>query len=209
MPGQILALILVAFVAVGGFLFYQNNQSISVSNRQGTIKSAPPKTASYKGTTFIFSYAPKLTARADSEEEYSKRNGGDARKNFSGYVQYQPPKFLEASAVLNFDQNIDKSPFTVWVFDNPSNLSEADWYDKYWYYPYLWGQFNLPEKQPLSPKNEATVSGRMAHFGLVDYQFGSPKYYYLSSQSRMYLIRILATPDNAGEQALSSFKLIP
>lgn len=156
---------------------------------------------------FQFKYSDNLTVSQDSEDMYAARNGGDARKNFKGYVLYEPAKFISAVSVLDSSKSFDKAPFSVWVFDNSSNFTPDQFFDKYWYYPFLWGQFNPPEKRPIGLLNQATVSGQLVMYGSVSYQVGSPRYFYIPAKDKMILIRELTT-DKTGEDILNSFKLL-
>lgn len=152
-----------------------------------------------------FDYSKELNVNADSEEEFNKRNNGDNRKNFKGYVGYEPGIVLGAVAVLDQKNDFDKSPFAIWVFNNINNLTIGQWFDKYWYYPFLWGVFDYTSKGHVAPDSEATISGQMAKYKIVSYQPGSPKYLYLSNNSKMYLFRIIGQP---GDQILSTFKFL-
>lgn len=155
-----------------------------------------------------FQYPKSLTAKEDSEEEFNKRGNGDFRKNFKGYVGYEPGKFLGAVAVLDKDQNFDTNPFSVWIFDNPDNLTVDAWFSKYWYYPFLWGVFDYTSKGHVTPDKEATISGKPAKSKIISYQPGKPKYIYISSGTKIFLVRILTTKESVGNQILSSLKFL-
>ncbi len=157
---------------------------------------------------FSLSYKKDLTVKEDSEEEYNKRGNGDFRKNFKGYVGYEPPAFLGAAAVLGKDNNFDNNPFTIWVFDNPNNLTVDGWFDKYWYYPFVWGVFDYTSKGHIALDKEATVSGEMAKSKVVVYQPGQPKFIYVAKEGKMYLFRIIDDSKNTGDQILSTFKFL-
>jgi len=124
------------------------------------------------------------------------------RKNFKGYVTYEPGKVLGIVAVLDKANSYDTNPFTLWVFDNPNDLSIDEWYKNYWYYPFVWGDFTYKGKFELAPNTEATISGQMARSGVIDYQPGKPKFVYLSKDKKMYLFRIIGED---GNKILSSF----
>ncbi|MBI2338530.1 hypothetical protein HYU95_05100 [Candidatus Daviesbacteria bacterium] len=140
----------------------------------------------------------------DSEEEYNKRGNGNYRKNFKGYVSYEPPQFVAAIAVLDKTNDFDKNPFTVWVFNNDNNLTIDAWFKDYWYYPFLWGVFDFTSKGHITPDTEATISGSLTKYKIVSYQPGSPKYLYLSNNGKMYLLRIIG---ETGEEILSTLNL--
>lgn len=152
---------------------------------------------------FKFSYDLKLSIKKDSEEEFNERGNGNYRKNFTGYVGYEPPKFLGAVAALDKDLSFDKNPFSVWVFDNSDNLTLDKWFDKYWYYPFLWGVFDYTSKGHIALDKEATISGQIAKYKIVSYQPSSPKFMYVAKGGKMYLFRIV---EEAGDKILSSFR---
>src|SRR3989338_1853989 len=154
---------------------------------------------------FSFKYAKDLTVKDDSEEEFNKRGNGNFRKNFKGYVIYEPAQVLGAVTVLGKDGSFDSAPLSVWVFDNPQELSSQQWFEKYWFYPFIWGVFAEPDKGHIRPENVSTVSGQTTKYGVVSYQPGSPKFLYLAGDKKIYLLRIIG---NEGEKILQSFKFL-
>lgn len=154
---------------------------------------------------FKFSYNLNLSVKEDSEEEFNKRGNGNFRKNFTGYVGYEPPKPLVAVAVLDKDLSFDKNSFSVWVFDNSDNLTTDSWFDKYWYYPFIWGVFDYTSKGHITLDKEATISGQPAKYKIIAYQPGSPKFVYVSKGGKMYLFRVIG---ETGDKILSTFKFL-
>lgn len=153
---------------------------------------------------FEFQYAKQdLKVQEDSEEAYNKRGNSDFRKNFKGYVGYEPGKFLGAVVVLDKSGSFETNPISIWVFDNPDNISADNWFAKYWYYPYVWGVFDWTSKGHITPDTEATISGQLAKYKIVSYQPGSPKFLYISFDSKMYLLRIIG---ESGDKILSTFR---
>jgi len=214
---QILIIIIVLLVLVGGGLyFFQSQQKDKPSptpqydtynnydNYKQSLRDKSLKIYSNQNLGFSFKYHKDLTVREDSEEEFNKRGNGDFRKNFKGYVAYEPGKLLGAVVVLEKDNDYDTNPFTVWVFNNDNNLTIEQWYQQYWYYPFVWGDFTPKGKIELAPKNEATISGQMGKSGVIDYQEGKPKFVYLSNNNKMYLFRIIGQ----GDQILPNFKFL-
>src|SRR3989344_6333998 len=65
-----------------------------------------------------FSYDLNLSVKEDSEEQFNQRGNGNFRKNFNGYVGYEPPKPLGAVVIFDKDLSFDKNPLSIWVFDN-------------------------------------------------------------------------------------------
>ena len=210
-------------LVIGGVYFYQGTNK-SISKSATPVKENPiklPKLSSplepeFKDYTshlgFTFKYGKDLSVKEDTEGEFNKRGGGDFRKNFKGYVTFEPGKFLGAVVVLDKDQKYETNPLTLWVFDNPQDLSIDEWYKSYWYYPFVWGDFTYTGKFELAPKTESTISGQMAKSGVIDYQPGKPKFVYccetgtsvhLSKDKKMYLFRIIG---ENGDKILQSFK---
>lgn len=200
------ALVLVGLIAIFAFGVMKS----PFSELPLKVPILPPAFITYtnRNLGFEFQYLNRnLTVKEDSEEAYNKRGDGDFRKNFTGYVGYAPGKFIGAISVLDETKSFDNSPFTVWVFDNPQHLTGTKWFAKYWYYPFLWGIFAEPGKSHVRPVSIATVSGQVTKYAIVSYQPGSPKYIYLPTNTKMFLIRILTAKDS-GDKILSSFKLL-
>lgn len=201
----LLIILVLVGVALGAYLYVA--KSGSINNFPAINKIVKPindiQTFSNLKFNFEFKYAKDLLVKEDSEEDFNKRGAGDFRKNFRGYVAYEPGKFLSGVVVLDKSNNFDTNPFTLWVFDNPQNLSINSWFDKYWYYPFLWGVFDYVSKGHVALDKEATVSGQMAKYKVVSYQPGSPKYIYISKEKKMYLFRIIG---EEGDKILSTFK---
>ncbi len=186
-----------------GILFYEMSKgNNSLQNPAAILKKQPDFIIYDSPLGFQFKYAKDLLVKQDSEEEYNKRGNGDFRKNFRGYVQYDPGKFIGSVVVLDKTNNYDTNPFTVWVFDNPNDLSIDAWYKNYWYYPFVWGDFTYTGKFELAPKTDATISGQLGKSGIIDYQPGKPKFIYFSKDKKMYLFRIIG---QSGEKILQSF----
>lgn len=166
-----------------------------------------PGTENYSNTEFGFGfkYSKELLVKNDTEAEFNKRGNGDFRKNFRGYVGYEPGKVLGAVAVLGKDENYETNPFYVWIFNNDNSLTIDTWFKDYWYYPFLWGVFDWTSKGHVTPDSEATISGQQAKYKIVFYQPGKPKFIYISKDKKMYLFRIIG---ETGDKILSSFKFL-
>jgi len=188
-----------------------NSELNPVGSSVTSPKSSKKTRSTYENKIlgFKFDYSNDLTAKEDSEEAFNKRGNGDFRKNFTGYVQYSPGKFLGAVVVLDSSANFGSSPFTLWVFDNPDNLSETAWYDKYWYFPFVWGDFSSDTKSKVAPKMDATISSQLAKSAVLTDQKNKYKFIYLNSKGKMFMFRLFADLPNSsiGDQILSSFKL--
>src|SRR3989344_3171553 len=206
---SILIITVVLLILIGGGVYlYQNLKpptSLNSPNSPDSSNSNIPNFKDYLDQSLELSlkYSKDLTVKEDSEEEFNQRGNGDFRKNFNGYVGYEPGKFLGAVVVLEQDLNFDINPFTVWVFDNPKQLSIDKWHHDFWYYPFVWGDFTSEGKFDLAPKEDATISGQIGKAGVIDYQPGKPKFVYLSKDKKMYLFRIIG---EKGDKILSTFK---
>lgn len=201
-----LLLLLLGLIIVVVAVFYAGHSKLPAPSLKTptipTITSSP--TYINQNLGFEFSYSDGLTVKEDSEEQFNERGGGDFRKNFTSYIGYAPGKFLGAAAVLDKENNFDKNPFSIWVFDNPEDLTIDSWHHRYWYYPFVWGDFTHTGKFILAPKDEATISGQMGKSGIIDYQEGKPKFVYLAKDKRMYLFRIIS---ETGDKILSTLRL--
>ena len=209
---QLLLLLLFLILIAGGIFFYRGRGGQTATLILPTAQINTEKTYSNL-LGFQFNYPGNLTAKEDSEEEFDLRGNGDFRKNFKGYVAYEPGKFLGGVVVLGKDGSYEQNPFTLWIFDNPNDLTIDAWYKMYWYYPFVWGDFTYTGKFSLAPNTEATISGQMAKSGIIDYQPGKPKFIYLRSKElvhlskgkSMYLFRIIG---ESGDKILSTFKFL-
>lgn len=205
-----LIIALVLILVVGGGYFYLNSKGKTPSPILKIIPKEITQSENFTNQTlgFGFTYPKDLTIKVDSEEEFNKRGNGNFRKNFTGYVGYEPPPFIGAAVVLDETSSYDNNPFTVWVFDNNNNLTIEQWFDDYWYYPFIWGVFDYTSKGHIAPEKEASISGGIAKSKIVSYQPGQPKYIYLAKDNKMYLFRVVDDANNIGGQILSSFKFI-
>lgn len=213
-------------LAVSGVLYFSNliklpvlpvsfrtltppsNEQVLSSGNKTLLPTSNPKSLifSSKNLGLEFQYPIKgYKTLEDSEEEFNKRGNGNFRKNFTGYVGYEPGKFLAAAVLLDTTNSYETNPLTVWVFDNPDSLTLDDWFGRYWYYPFLWGVFDKTSKGHITPDTEITISGKVVKAKVVSYQLGEPKYVYLSEDKRMYLFRVIGSD---GENILSSVKLL-
>lgn len=207
---QLLLIIVTILGVILGVYLYQNSKGPAGLETSKPSITKQPQSNSYLNQTlgFTFKYPNSVNVKIDTEEDFNKRGNGNYRKNFSGYVQYEPGKFLGAVMVLDKSNSYDTNPLTIWVFDNPNNLSVEKWYDKYWYYPFVWGDFTYTGKIELAPKVEATISGQLAKSGTIDYQPGKPKFIYVSKDKKMYLFRLIEDKDQTSDKVLSAFKFL-
>ncbi len=199
-----LPLILLIAVALAGWFIYHNGIHSTV-----LLNPSPTALLSYKdsGLKIDLAYTGDLEVVSETEDEYSKRTQTDYRKNFTGYVAYQPPKFVKSLIVKPKELKLGSSqfdviPLTIWVFENPNKLTVDEWYKNYWYYPFVWGVFSYPQKQQIAPITEATVSGIMTKSAVIDYSPGKPKFVLVPKEEKMFLFRVM----DGGDPILHSFK---
>lgn len=199
----LIALIAVlSLLALFGVAFFALSQLNKVSLSGNAPISTPKPVYRNQQLGLEFEYPGEdFEIKDDSEEEFNKRGNGNYRKNFTGYVRYEPGKFFGAIAVLDQTKSFDANPLSIWVFDNPDNLTVESWFDKYWYYPFIWGVFDSRSKGHITPDSEATISGKLAKSKIVTYQGGKPKFVYISNNQKMYLFRVIG---KMGETILSS-----
>lgn len=205
----LLTLILATILAFGVYKLFLVTKKPEVKLKQPETKTINEGNI-YKTTAFQFSYPRSLTLLEDSEEQFNIRGKTNFRKNFTGYVAYSPPKFIQGIVVQSPNDNtpqFDSAPFTLWIFENTSHLSAETWYKDYWYYPFVWGEFSEPQKGQIKPTGEASISGQMSKSAIVRYRPNQPKFIYLPYKDKMYLFRII-DKDGFGNKILSSFKLI-
>lgn len=197
--------ILVVIGVIFSYVFYgktsqKNYLKVSPNSQQETAL----KIYSNQELGFEFQYVEGVEVKIDSEEEFNRRGNGDFRKNFTYYITYPPAKVVGAVVVLDQSESFEMSPFTVWVFENPDFLTIEKWYENYWYYPFVWGDYTA-RRNNVAPTNDATISGQLAKSGVVSYQPGSPKFIYINHNGKMYLFRII---NQNGEQIFSTFKFL-
>lgn len=143
----------------------------------------------------------------ETEEEYSKRANGQIRKNFNYYVLYNPAEFVEAFYVLpDSENNPDKAILAVWVFENPEDLDPGKFYGRYWYYPFVWGDFTA-RKNEIAPGDIELIDAKEGRFGVVDYREGKPKFIYLPLGGKGLMLQIQYPDGNStAKEILKSFK---
>lgn len=210
------SILLIAGVIGGSLLFRSYLRRSSTPQVAIVAKPHPPlKNYPSEPLGFEFKYPGSgYIVVEDSEAGLSVRGKTDFRKNFTGYVGYPPPNFLKA-VVLKPDDNepltqFDTFPLSLWVFDNPQGLTVDQWYRKYWYYPFIWGESSEPQRSQNAPDNISSVSGQLAKFHIVNYRPKEPKFLYLANNGKMFLFKIIDTTENnnLGSKTLLTFKLL-
>ncbi len=211
---HLLLLVLIGAILIDVFVYYRTNYLSTITNYNSNTAAVKPiakKIYSDNDIGFSVEYPTSgYTFIKDSEASYFKRNGSDFRTNFINTWGYNPPD-LKLGIVLkaNNSEDLNNSSFTLWVFDNPKNLSVREWYKNYWYYPFVWGEYE-PTKSQEGPDQESSVSGQIANYKLIGFQPGTPKLIYLPYKGKIFLFRIVksnGTEANLGDKILASFKL--
>lgn len=209
----LIVILVAAILSVFGVYWISSKNQTSVTIQDKRIPSPAsnkPQNTVYKnsGIGLEFSLPPGYTVKEESEKEYFKRVYGDTRKNFTFYVQYPPPEFVNSFYVLkNGESNLDQANLIISVFKNPENLDAVKFYKEYWYYPFVWGDFSA-EKNKIAPVNIELIAGREGKSGVVDYREGKPKFIYLPRGDKGLMLQIqMSSQDNEmGKKILDSFK---
>lgn len=193
----------VAIIIISGFYYYSQSNRAQNSIYSPKIDNKNLEIYTNNQLGLEFKYSKNLKVIVDSEEEFDKRGNGEFRKNFTNYVTYPPAEFIGGIVVLDETSSYETNPLTIWVFSNSNNLEVEQFYENYWYYPFVWGDYTL-RRNDVAPVNEATISGMLAKSGVVDYQPGKPKFAYLSKGRKMYLFRVIG---ESGDKILQTVKL--
>lgn len=217
--GSVLPLLLIfgLVIAIGiGVFFIQFSRTNTSSEASILLQSSkimpspsPKNQAVFDEFTGLkFEISEGFSVKRETEEEYFTRALGNSRKNFTGYVLYPPAEFTEAFYIISdAEKNLDKAVIAVWVFQNSEALTPKAFYDKYWYYPFVWGDFT-GRKVEIAPETAEVVGGKEGLSGIVSYREGKPKYIYLPLIDKKLMMQIqLPTVGNAiGQGILRSFK---
>ncbi len=199
-------LLFIVLLAVAGVAIYSFQSQKPLSGSSPETAANQPEFKNYvdAGQGFEFKYSSSFSVLEDSQETYNKRNGGyDYAKNFTGTYGYPPPTLIKGVILKsNSSADLSSSPFTLWIFDNPNNFSPERWYENYWYYPFVWGEYE-PKKSLEGPDREASLSGQITHSRILNYVPGKPKFIYLPYKGKMYLFRIIGKED-----ILNSFEFL-
>lgn len=185
-----------------------SNNSVSSSVTKTPLPTPQNQTYTDKELGLTFTYPKGYSFVEDTEKMYSNRHHDNYRVNFTQTYGYPPPTLIKALVLKGSGEDLDSSPFSIWVFDNSNSVSTQRWYQNYWYYPFVWGEYE-PKKSNEGPSEESRISGQIANFKIIDYQPNSPKLIYLYYQKKMYLIRIFQQPkdqSNLGNTILGSLK---
>lgn len=208
----ILVIILLVLLGGAGVYYYQAKLSNLKGNDvpPGVIYQKPSPTSemvSIESLGLKFGLPAGYKVVKETEKEYFMRANGQIRKNFNYYVLYNPAEFAEAFYVTaDSEKNLDKAILTVWVFQNPEDLDPEKFYEKYWYYPFVWGDFTA-RKNEITPKDIELIGGKEGKFGVVGYRDEKPKFIYLPLRGKNLMIQIQLPDGNlTAKEILQSFK---
>lgn len=207
----LLMIILIVVIGVVGVFYYQFISKSPVA--QPNFSNVTPSQTPGKREVFDellglkFNLPKTFSLKKEIEEEYFKRAFGNIRKNFSTYVLYPPAEFAEAFYIVPArENNLDNAILTVWTFKNPDNLDAKMFYDRYWYYPFVWGDFTSA-KNKIAPESVELINVKEGSYGVVDYRDGKPRFIYLPLRDKELMLQIqLPTEGNeTGKEILKSF----
>ena len=209
----ILIIALFIFIALGIYWFNFKDSSYNSSDK--LVPPLPPtqeqmkQNQQYKNETlgFEFTVPDGYYVFEENEEQFHKRSNGEMRKNFNSTLYYPPAQFITSLYLIDEEKDFDKSPLSIWVFENPENLDAAGFYKKYWYYPFIWGDFTSA-KEKIAPENMELIGGKEGMSGVVNYREGKPKFIYLPLEDKDLMLQIQFPTQNneEGKHILESLK---
>lgn len=212
-----LVLILLIASSIAGYWFLIRQTNPPTPAKVTTPAVTPkvedlPQTSIYKNPDLgvEFTLPEGFVVKIETEPEYFKRANGNIRNNFTYYVQYSPAEFVSSLYVINQNEkDLANADLSLLIFQNPENLTPQAFYNRYWYYPFIWGEFSTGEKSKISPKNIKLISGVEAGSAVIDFRPGNPEFIYLPQGNKDQMIQIHLPSENnpIGKEILSSFKL--
>lgn len=204
-----------AIIVSGGIYYYFNSITSRVEIKQESVKVSPraassPQPQSITDDLLDLKLEIPVGYRkvSETEKEYFIRANGEIRKNFGSYIQYPPAEMVEGFYILSdSEKNLDQANLSIWVFKNPDNLDPQKFYSKYWYYPFVWGDFSAG-KNKIAPEKKEILGGKEGESGIVDFREGKPKFIYilLKDKNLMMQIQLPSVGNEAGNKILNSFK---
>lgn len=196
---------------ISGWYYLNNKTPRTVPAKPEPVHtpSAKPQSTSYENSDLGIKLTLPLNyqVKEESEEEYFKRAYGDIRKNFTYYVQYPPAEFVNSYYFLKKgESDPENAALSLVVFKNPDNLTPEAFYNKYWYYPFVWGEFSSSEKAKVAPKTVEIISGKEGSSAIVHYRDADPKFIYLPipGEGIMYQLHLPTENNKSGEEILKS-----
>lgn len=193
----ILVFILLILGSIAGYWLFFSKQPQAVIQKQtkslvsSTNENIKPEV--YKdGQLGLEVEVPEgFSLEKESETEYFKRANGDTRKNFTYYVQYPPAEFAGSFYVIKKGEtDLGKAALSLVAFKNPDSLDPKSFYNRYWYYPFIWGEFSSIEKPKIAPEKIELIEGREAGSAVVDFREDKPKFIYLPYGDKGLMLQI-------------------
>lgn len=208
-------LIVVLLLSLGvGVYFLQNSRTNTKSEASSPTVNKPLPSVSFHNQTIniedaalSFQLPPGFNFIKETEDEYFKRANGDIRQNFHYYIEYDPVGFSDSFYIVQRGEtDLDKAILAAVIYENPGNLDPMQFYEKYWYYPFVWGDFTS-RRNEISPETSEIIGGKTGGSGIVTYREGSPKFIYLPLPEKNLMLQIhLPTENNpTGQDILKSF----
>ena len=216
-PILIVLLVVISSLGIFGYWYISSTQTPDTQDEliPPTRQSMPAIAPSTEPSPTIYTdpslgFKTKIpqgfNVREETEEEYFKRANGQIRDNFTSYVQYPPPMFTKSLYVIKeSDKDLGNAVLSIVVYENPENLSPEKFYNKYWYYPFIWGEFG-GDKSLISPKEIEKVGGTEAGSAVVNFRESKPKFIYLPLEDKKQMLQIHLPSENnqPGEDILKS-----
>lgn len=208
----LLAIFAIALLAAGGVYFFifkpQSSEQTLFPVNYPMDASVKPKGEEVKQSKtyrnqllgFEFTVPDGYLVKEETEEEFHKRSNGEMRQNFNYYVKYEPAEFVTSLYVLNKDNDYENAPLSLWVFENPDNLNAAAFYKRYWYYPFIWGDYTFA-REKIAPTLDFKIAEATGSLGIAAFKPNSPKFIYLPREGKMYLFKAVGNAN-----ILDSFK---
>lgn len=190
-----LFLAVIVLAVVSGW-YYVNNQPQSEPPPKTpymptmSVDNPEPNPDIYEnpGLGFKFKYPAEYDVTEETEEEFHERSNGDMRKNFNSTLFYPPAEFVTSLYIAKPGEDLKNAALSIWVFENPDNLTPEGFYKKYWYYPFIWGDFTSA-KEKIAPREEFELGDATASSGVAEYQTNHPRFAYLQKDGLMYLLK--------------------
>jgi len=227
----LLSVLLIVSISIAAFFAYQTQklvkelttlkeqEKVAIDTSKFVVEPVATENSNIYSTTswkvyknsennFLFKYDPSKYEPVKTNEQKlaTENNAGEPSMVdiFKSYKNYLPPKFIGAIKLMPKDKVEANSHFSVWIFDNSNNISISEWYEKYNYYPYIFGGLTREDALAESPKNETVVGTMKAYWGIPSGMY-LVKQTYIQYKSRVYLIS--SDMDNSEHnQILSTFE---
>ena len=128
---------------------------------------------------------------------------------FAAVLGYRPPQVVVEVYVSHnsVQPSVHHNPtFHIWVLENSAQLSIDDWYQKYQYYPAVWGQLSDTKMAADIPSSQVEIGSHVASFSASN-DYRREQYGYLLQGSRIFLFQV-DMQENVSSEILSTFQVI-